>query len=475
MMRYLLPLLFALLQACSFAKDNLQAEAVVKVPQKKEVVATIQQKNVLAAAKSRDLSLLREAIDALQPYEYFFAGHSVTPMSEALAADNVDAAKLLFERGVDPYNLGSASEQYFNDMFFVKHKKSLAMQNQMLAAEKIRVELNRVGEMISGHYSKLIAETVRLGSEVSAAAATSEVSRSSLNCDFFEMFLVQEVQLGRVKDVAGTVKILKDLRCERKWSVSAAKELYQLELIRQFRVLFAEPQLLGYLSHRSELPSTLWNIDNSGIWVAPSLLMRISRSADNVMNFEKRICPSGQIKKGVCVYDPDNYFGNSDNLMREGGVKESKYELVYFRNGQHAGSYRRFVRQVGLEHDNTNYDILFLTVGIFMSGKEYYSYDKFRVEKDPDGTDRTEPLRWRLGLQLKPENMITPTDELDNAQWVEREEAELERWVGPSGEEVEEPEEAPMPPPPPSEAAEPSSESGGLVLPLPLPDLPEVE
>ncbi|AFY00859.1 hypothetical protein [Bdellovibrio bacteriovorus] len=475
MMKYFLPLLFAFLQACSFAKDNLQIEAVVKVPLKKEVVATNQQKNVLAAAKSRDLNILRDAIDALQPYEYFFAGHSVTPMSEALAADNVEAANLLFERGVDPYNLGSASEQYFNDLFYVKHKKALVMQNQMLAAQKIQVELSRVGELISGHYSTLIAETVKLGSRVGVATATSEVNRSSLNCDFFEIFLVQEVQLGRVEDVAGTVKILKDLRCERKWSVSAAKELYQLELIRQFRVLFAESQLLGYLSHRSELPSTLWNIDNSGIWVAPSLLMRIAWSADNVMNFEKRICPSGQIKKGACVYDSDSYFGTSDRAMREGGVKESKYELIYFRNGQHAGSYRRFVRQVGLEHDNTHYDILFLTVGIFMSGKEYYSYDKFRVEKDPDGTDRTEPLRWRLGLQLKPENMITPTDELDNAQWVEREEAEMERWVDPSGEEVEEPVAVPMPPPPPSEAAEPSSEGGGFILPFPLPDLPEVE
>ncbi|WP_374032372.1 hypothetical protein [Bdellovibrio bacteriovorus] len=136
--------------------------------------------------------------------------------------------------------------------------------------------------MLATEYAKKTQSILELVTQSDFAGAQGVMNRTGLSCQFVRNQIVQDLQADVIKDSAVVVKFLKQLNCMQEISPGDVQLLYEAELIRQFQRFFNEPTLLGYLSNLPTLKSTLWNIDESGLWMSPALLMRISWSHETI-------------------------------------------------------------------------------------------------------------------------------------------------------------------------------------------------
>ncbi|MGE9746483.1 hypothetical protein [Bdellovibrio bacteriovorus] len=420
-MKYLLILVAVLsLAACSF--DNGKYEPVVKnVSTKKDM--TQSQKDLIAAARLGNLTLVEKSISALKLHEYSFSGFAETPMGVAVAADNLEVVKALWAQSVDAYNLGSERKNFESQVLKSRVQEQYRTLKHVKRAESIGAVLNKSAALLATEYAKKTQSILEFVAQSDFAAAQGVMSRTGLSCQFVRNQIVQDLQADVIKEsVVIVMKFLKQLSCAEEISPQDVQLLYEAELIRQFQRFFNEPTLLGYLSNRPTLKSTLWNIDESGLWMSPALLMRISWSHENYRVQPSLQCPKLPIGVLNCTEYADDDFASSEYLIEKYGIKQSEFDLIYVKQGQVIGSYRKFKRQS--RSNGRQADPVYWNTGMYIHRIPYYGV-LGRPSRNEDGQVEYEEERlpWTVGIQQLFENHFYQRDIYDDSEWEEIQEA----------------------------------------------------
>ncbi|MFV8259761.1 hypothetical protein ACNQKP_18275 [Bdellovibrio bacteriovorus] len=419
-MRHLLVLsVLMFLAACSF--DNGKYAPMAKtVSAEKEM--TQNQKDLVAAARLGNLALVEKGISNLKVHEFSFAGFAETPMGVAIAADNLEVVKMLWAHSVDAFNLGAEQEKFERQVLKSRLQEQLRSLKHVKRAESVGSALNKSASLLAAEYGKKTQSILEQVTKSDFAAAQGLMTRTGISCQFVRNHIVQDLQADMIKESALMVKFLKQMKCSAEISSSEVQLLYETELIRQFQRLFNDPILLGYLSHSPNLKTTMWNIDDSGLWMSPTLLMRISWSPDNLDRAEG-VCPPPSVEgQKNCDFFDDLEFGPADYLAEKAGIQKSRFELVYTNKGAIVGSYRRFARQV--RRVEGSHDPVFEYASMYLNRVPYYGVLGTPYQDENGVTQyREEKLPWTVGLQQLLENRFYESDSFDESQWEEIQEA----------------------------------------------------
>ncbi|ASD64390.1 hypothetical protein [Bdellovibrio bacteriovorus] len=419
-MKYLLVLAAVLsLGACSF--DNGKYEPVVKtVSTKKDL--TQSQKDLIVAARLGNLALVERSISALKLHEYSFVGSVETPMGVAVAADNLEVVKTLWAQSVDAFNLGGEQKNFESQVLKSRAQDQFRALKHIKRAESIGAVLNKSAAMLATEYAKKTQAILELVSQADFAGAQGVMNRSGLSCQFVRNQIVQDLQADVITDSAVVVKFIRQLSCAEEISPGDVQLLYEAELIRQFQRYFNEPTLLGYLSNRTTLKSTLWNIDDSGLWISPALLMRISWSHENYQIQPSLQCPKLSVGVLNCQEFADDDFASSDYLAEKYGIKKSDFDLIYVKQGQVIGSYRKFKRQS--RSNGRKADPVYWNTSMYIHRIPYYGELGTPYRNDQGQIEyQEERLPWGVGIQQMLENHYFESDSYDDGEWEEIQEA----------------------------------------------------
>ncbi|CAE79092.1 hypothetical protein AB1A81_05400 [Bdellovibrio bacteriovorus] len=419
-MKHLLVLVaFVFLAACSF--DNGKFDPVEKkVSTKKEMSRG--QKDLLTAARLGNVSLVEKAIAGLAVHEFSYSGFSETPMGLAVAADNLEVVKVLWAQSIDAFNLGSEQNNFERQVLRSRIQEQFRTLKHVKRAESIRVVLNKSAALLATEYAKKTQSVLELVAQSDFAAAQGLINRTGLSCQFVRNQIVQDLQADVIKDSAAVDKFLKQLSCAEEISSQDLQLLYEAELIRQFQRYFNAPALLAYLSNRPSLKSTLWNIDESGLWMSPALLMRISWSYENHWSRQDLLCPKLEVGALNCKEFADDDFNSSDYLIGKYGIKKTEFDLIYMKQGQVLGSYRRFKRQS--RSNGRKADPVYRNASMYIHRIPYYG-ELGMPSRNEDGQVEYEEERlpWTVGIQQMLENHYFESDSFDDGQWEEIQEA----------------------------------------------------
>lgn len=411
----ILPLL-VFLQACSFSKDKKSdATPVVTLHAEEKKALSENQKDILAAIEIGDNKRLQSLIENARSADLVFEKVSNTPMAAALRANNKEAVQLLFKHSVDIFNLGKEQSVFNDDAFNVNVKALLQRLNHNKRAVAIVSALNDAGLLILQEYTKKVDAILQMILEGKSAQAKAALIGSKVSCSFFEEQALLSLQSERIIASQVVLDFLRNLPCKSEIPPKHVQEIYQNELIRQFQVLFSKPDLLSYLSAHEKLESRLWNIDNSGIWVSPSLLYRISWSEENRRQNDHFCELVGSPCKGQ-----DIQLRTSNLFLENNKIAPAKFELIHVSSGKVQGSYRYFPRQVSGKSDSSRRDDFFFYASVYLNGKPFGSImgspriDENGTEIPPEFVEAEIP--WSLGLQDQRRGVIlqsedTPTDE----------------------------------------------------------------
>lgn len=473
-MKHLLVLVvFLSLAACSF--DNGTFAPVVKtVSTKKELSQG--QKDLLAAARLGNVALVEKTIAALKVHEFSFAGFPETPMGVAVSSDNLEVVKMLWSQSVDAYNLGDEQRNFESQVLKSRVQDQFRALKHVKRAEAIGAVLNKSATLLATEYAKKAQSVLELISKFDSAAAQGLMTRTGLSCQFVRNQIVQDIQADLIKDSVAVVKFLKKLECAEEISAQDVQLLYEAELIRQYQGFFRDPTLLGYLSHRPTLKSTLWDIDDSGLWMSPALLMRISWSHENHQVQPEEQCPLLVVGAANCKEYADDDFGSSDYLIEKFGIKKSNFDLIYVKQGQVVGSYRKFKRQS--RSNGRKADPVYWNVSMYIHRIPYYGELGTPYRNEEGQVEyQEERLSWSVGIQQMLENHYFESDSYDDSEWEEIQEARRKAKENGSQENAEEE----------NDQSEDSGESetsdsdsgsdngsaghGGVVIDLPYPEL----
>nr|BFD58710.1 hypothetical protein CKG001_08170 [Bdellovibrio sp. CKG001] len=411
MIRFLFLVVLVLgLQACSFSKDAGDDKNLAMRPVTSST-ASLQQKNVLAAVRSGNVTVVEQELQKLEMSEYSFAGLSETPLGMALKADNLEIAKILIERSIGPYNLGSEQAAFNGNVLTLRYESLLKLLNHTRKLQEIKVEASETTVFVLDFYLKAIKEILTKVSEGNVNAALSTIERVGLSCLFVKSQVIQSIQMGEVASSDAVMGFLKKIPCAEELGSSQVQLLYEGELIRQFQSLFAEPVLLAYLSHHPNLKSTMWNIDNSGIYLAPELLIRIAWSADNEFLKEGQCSIHRRIEHAACAYDLDE-DEKVQEIVATSGIKRSKFELIKTLDGKVVSLnrfYPRDVRPLLVESD-----VIYYFTSFYCSGKADFSgvlFPYLAGVKDEDLVGARIP--WKAAFLTQPDRIRPLTDEYE--------------------------------------------------------------
>lgn len=275
----------------------------------------------------------------------------------------------------------------------------------------MKVAVNETTVFVMDFYLKAIKEILAKVSAGNASAAVSMIDRLGLSCLFVQTQVIQSVQLGEFANSDAVISFLKELPCDSKLSSSNVQLLYEGELIRQFQVLFEDPSLLGYLSHQPNLKTTMWNIDDSGIFLAPELLIRIAWSADNEFSKPGQCPPHNRYDDGTCGYSIDNEE-QAQKLFTDSGIKRSKFEIIKTQDGRLVSWSRYFPRVVrGLLAEA---DVIYYFTSFYCSGKADFSGITFPYlagvrDEDLQGSS----IPWKAAFLTRPDRIRPMTDEYE--------------------------------------------------------------
>ncbi|UXR65241.1 ankyrin repeat domain-containing protein [Bdellovibrio bacteriovorus] len=412
MMRVLFLLVVILaLQACSFGKDSYDNSDLI-VRQAADPVASLQQKNVLAAVRSGNVAIVERELQKLQISEYSFAGLAETPLGLAVRSDSLEIAKFLIDRSVGPYNLGSEQVSFDENALRRRHQDLLRLLNHARKLREIKTDgVNETTAFVLEFYLKKIKEILEKVVAGNMDAALSAVDRTGLSCLFVQSQVIQSVQLGEIAGSEAIINFLRKVRCEQRLSSSNIQMLYEAELIRQFQALFEAPALLGYLSYQPNLKTTMWNIDNSGIFLAPELLIRIAWSEDNEFLKVGQCSPSGRSDHEPCGDNLDE-DDRVQKIITASGIKKSRFEIIKTLEGKVASWSRYYPREV--RPILAEADVIYFFTSFYCSGKADFSGVTFPYlagVKDEDLLGESIP--WKAALLTRPDSIPPLTDEYE--------------------------------------------------------------
>nr|BFD67951.1 hypothetical protein HAGR004_29730 [Bdellovibrio sp. HAGR004] len=423
-------LLFALIQGCSFGKKTTEANNITARGERGTQGLSMPQKNLLAAVKLGNLSLVEQAFSKLQLTEYSFGGSAETPLGIALRTNNLEVAKFLVERAVDIYNLGDIQSSFEEDLLKNRNHKLMTQLGHAKIAQKMQISFSETEQFLSNVYANSVSEILAKIKNGDIRGFTARVGLYGMSCLLLKTQLIQSVQLGELSDMGKAVEFIERLPCDEQLKSGSLHILYEAELIRQFQRLFEDPRLLGYLSRQPQLKTTMWDIDSSGILMHPNLLFRIALSEDNLFLKGDQVYPCGRTEDDE-DYDQELCDAKM-KIFNEAGIKASDFELIETRNGRIVRSYRnvyRYVRSILAEAD-----ALYFLVSFYMSGKPDMANISVPFVQDIEVEKLGESIPWSLVRPSRPKPTVQMTDEYDEEEWYtkqqrlkrEREDREIE-------------------------------------------------
>ncbi|WP_347359333.1 hypothetical protein [Bdellovibrio sp.] len=411
-------LLSAVIQGCSFAKNTTEANTIEAKGMSVSQGLSISQKNLLAAVKLGNLSLVEHALSKLQLAEYSFAGSAETPVGIALRANNLEVARFLVERAVDIYNLGDIQSSFEEDLLNDRNHKLMTQLGHVKIAQKMHINFSDTEQFLSEVYAKNVSEIVAKVESGEVRSLPAKVGLSGVSCLYLKTQLIQNVQFGEFSDMRKAIEFIERLPCGEKLKGSSLQALYQAELIRQFQRLFQDPYLLGYLSRQPQLKTTMWDIDSSGILVHPNLLFRIALSEDNLFLKEGQTHPCGRTGNGE---DLDQELCDARlKIFNEAGIKASNFELIETRNDRIVRSYRKVNRHV--RPMLAEADALYFVVSFYMSGKPDVANISVPFVQEIEVEKLGESIPWSLIRPSRAKPVVQMTDEYDEKEWFTKQE-----------------------------------------------------
>lgn len=405
MMKYVFAILCLLfLTNCSFSKGNKEQQVPIIVNNNRNDQLTDVQKNILLSIGRSDNVSLIETLKKAKTSDLLFSNSIKTPMGEALRANNVEAVKILIEADVEPFNLGEESSNFQKAIFQDNLQQNYKFFQHSVEASKINNEITESEAALMAEARKRMAQILSLIAQKKSEEAKGIFLKARLNIQIVESGLLFSLQKDPKVDESLVVTFIRNFLKESQLQSNEVQALYELELIRQFQLMFDDPQALAYLSNHKKLLSPLWNIDNSGILISPSLLFRIAWSAENFF-VNPSYCAQASKQGCSCRDHSDNRFEISDLFLRRYNFPKSKFELVQTSQGKIEKSYRYFPRQIRFIDYSADNDIFFSKVSRFIKSNS-------EAEKSTDS--------WTVSIQGSRQNpdlqsMGGVTVELPNA------------------------------------------------------------
>lgn len=411
-------LLSSIIQGCSFGKNATEANTIAVRGMSVSHGLSMSQKNLLAAVKMGNLSLVEQAFSKLHLTEYSFGESAETPVGIALQTNNLEVAKFLVERAVDIYNLGDIQSSFEEDLLNNRNHKLMIQLGHTKIAQKMQISFSETEQFLSEVYARNVSEILAKIKNGDVRGLTTKVGLSGMSCLHLKTQLIQSVQLGEFSDMRKAIEFIERLSCDEKLKSGSLQTLYEAELIRQFQRLFEDPYLLGYLSRQPQLKTTMWDIDSSGILVHPNLLCRIALSEDNLFLKEGQVYLCGRTEDDK---DFDQELCDARmKIFNEAGIKTSNFELIETRNGRIIRSYRnvyRYVRPMLAEAD-----ALYFVVSFYMSGKPDMANISLPFVQDIEVEKLGESIPWSLIRPSRPKPVVQMTDEYDEEEWYTKQE-----------------------------------------------------
>lgn len=380
MLKYLFPLLvvFTLQQGCSFTSPTQDK----KIPLvKKEIELSKNQKELLAAIEQNNLDDTKNIVKVLTSTEKSFAASSDTPMGIALRNESVEIINILIQYDISIFELGVEKNQ-FNakaiEVLFAESAQSLNL------AFKAAPPLNTAQKALLDIYLNRINEAKKPFDLMLKSTEGVSLSQFQSNCELVEATLLLNSIRHRLNFDSASA-LLKRSDCSSNISVSAVTEIYHLELARLFQNYFDDASTLRYITHLENFSNVLWNIDSSGIFVSPKLLMRIAFSSANRFGSKNRYEVREQVQRDEIL----------EHFFKEADFTSPEQELIYTVDGNLIYSFKYFPQQT----IDGSTDAFFQKVSAYLHGKKL-----FVTTSDPKNAgeyiETEEEVAWHLTDQI---------------------------------------------------------------------------
>lgn len=313
------------LLGCSFAKEAQQPAIIAEVKTKPTQLSDLQLK-ILSAVEQGNLNALQELLPQASVLDYSFAGAEKTPIEIALQNDYFEIIQLLLEKKVDVFNLGSYDEAF---------QKSAFNYGMSRAFESVGYQEFPKGPLLTFNRSEklLLSQIWRQARLIVGAAQGSDFGKSKalflnskMGCHLFETStIILNIQNGSYE------KMLAALGCQRSTTPTEVRRLYLLTVLRSFQTLFTNVEHLSYLSRSPNLKSTLIYLEDYEVYISPSLLFRISRSAENYA-INANYCKILSLDAGDCRKSTRRKT-DVRGLFESKNIVFSEYEVVRMHDG----------------------------------------------------------------------------------------------------------------------------------------------
>ncbi|WP_413943447.1 hypothetical protein [Bdellovibrio sp. HCB-162] len=370
-----------LFSGCSFSKNpHLEVSKNETKPALSE-----KQKNLIAATKLGDINLVKSIAASLSPSEHKFFDTEETPMSIAIETNQPEVVRLFHDLNINPGNLGRINETLNQKILNVSVKKIYEKIN-ILEAEKIKDQFTASEEAYYDTQSSMLFKELEQYLSGHKNEALANLKKLDLNCLFVAN---QAVVWMQAKDANSNFKemipLLQGLSCSS--SSENLDQIYKLELVRQFQNNYNQTTLLEFIFKHPNFGNPMWNIDNSGIWISPSLLLNVVYSDENRPNSKGHHCSEGM----MCSDEISNAYQSKIEKLSLAG---NKYDLILTKDGKILNSFLKF----SATHINDN-DEFYVTVALYMYGKRHYT------SPDQESGDKPEVIPWSIWLQIAEEGV----------------------------------------------------------------------
>ncbi|UOF00804.1 hypothetical protein [Bdellovibrio reynosensis] len=386
MIKFILIILFSLFTVgCTFSKDPTESVAKLYTFKKSDKnVLTKNQQNLLNSIEFATHQEFLNVLGEMSAADSNFEGESSTPAGLAIKFNKVQILEEIIKRNIDPLNIGSFNKNFDKIFFNIKLNEILISLNHPRAASELNINPTDTELLYISFIEEKLESAFAESGSISNNAIGSSYLKEKLGCAVVESFAIFQ-QLNTIeKEFDGSLKSLNETECSNSLDHTQIEQVYQAELIRQFQNYFNAPSILPYLARHKSFRSPLWNIDNSGIYVAPSLLLRTAYEYGDT--FKPRVKCKSKTCPNYRNSDIDNRFQQSVQYFNSLGLAPTEKELIYTQAGKIIYTFNYFP----VEGINDSYN-LHEKIAAFMHGQS----DK-----------NSERTSWDIGAQIMEDGVV---------------------------------------------------------------------
>lgn len=365
------------LTSCSFSKKNNEQPAKTLYVQAHFNEPSEGQKNLVAAVKLGDLSLVKKILPELKAADLDFSGIRSTPIGVAFVMGNLDVLEYLLGSRLSPFDLGDVWNQYSEMVFRTLIENSLSGYGHDFNREDDYFEMpqsrviTRTGEMIYHKQVELLGDIFEMIGSGDQNQAQVKLGEMGVGEQFFEeqvvfYCLIDVSDLGE-RDGERCGQLLRYLKTAKPTAGNSnrVQALYEAALLSQYKDQFKGIDLLVYLNTHPKLISTMWNIDNSGVWISPRLFRAMALNDQELTSWhngcEKSECKwQRESRRSGSVFKLDDLRQNDFSLIQiDGNKMVNSFQDNSFLDQSLIAQMRRFIdrRPLGYSVENGVVDI----------------------------------------------------------------------------------------------------------------------